>query len=195
MTTFKYPEGATPIDPNETEGLLLTHITTREELDRWEQDNILEALAWLDKAKPTDILNEQFVRELHKRMFRNVWKWAGKFRKMDKNIGGSWHQISMGLKNLCDDALLWIQLRDESPEEIAVRFHHRLVSIHPFPNGNGRHARIMADILLENVLHSLRFSWGDRDLSNASEIRSRYIEALHEADKGNYQPLLEFARS
>jgi Fic-DOC domain mobile mystery protein B len=195
MTTFKYPEGATPIDPNETEGLLLTHITTREELDRWEQDNILEALAWLDKTKPTDILNEQFIRELHKRMFRNVWKWAGKFRKMDKNIGGPWHQISMGLKNLCDDALLWIQLRDESPEEIAVRFHHRLVSIHPFPNGNGRHARIMADILLENVLHSLRFSWGDRDLSNASEVRSRYIEALHEADKGNYQPLLQFARS
>ncbi|MBN1843638.1 MAG: mobile mystery protein B [Deltaproteobacteria bacterium] len=195
MTTFKYPEGATPIDPNETEGLLLTHITTREELDRWEQDNILEAFAWLDKTKPTDILNEQFIRELHKRMFRNVWKWAGKFRKMDKNIGGPWHQISMGLKNLCDDALLWIQLRDESPEEIAVRFHHRLVSIHPFPNGNGRHARIMADILLENVLHSLRFSWGDRDLSNASEVRSRYIEALHEADKGNYQPLLQFARS
>jgi Fic-DOC domain mobile mystery protein B len=177
MTTFKYPEGATPIDPNETEGLLLTHITTREELDRWEQDNILEAFAWLDKTKPTDILNEQFIRELHKRMFRNVWKWAGKFRKMDKNIGGPWHQISMGLKNLCDDALLWIQLRDESPEEIAVRFHHRLVSIHPFPNGNGRHARIMADILLENVLHSLRFSWGDRDLSNASEVRSRYIES------------------
>jgi len=195
MTTFKYPEGATPIDPNETKGLLLTHITTREELDRWEQDNILEAFAWLDKTKPTDILNEQFVRELHKRMFRNVWKWAGKFRKMDKNIGGPWHQISMGLKNLCDDALLWIQLRDESPEEIAVRFHHRLVSIHPFPNGNGRHARIMADILLENVLHSLRFSWGGRDLSNASEVRSRYIDALHEADKGNYQSLLEFARS
>jgi Fic-DOC domain mobile mystery protein B len=195
MTTFEYPQGATPIDLNEAEGLLLNHITTREELDRWEQDNILDAHAWLDKTKPTDILNEQFVRGLHKRMFGNVWRWAGKFRTTDKNVGGPWQQISVDLQSLFDDALLWIRLRNESPEEIAVRFHHRLVSIHPFPNGNGRHARIMADILLENILHGPRFSWGGRELSSAGEARNRYIAALHEADNGNYQPLLTFARS
>jgi len=103
MIDFKYPEGATPIDPDEAEGLLLTHITTQGELNRWEQDNIVEALAWIDKTKPTNILNEQFIKQLHKRMFDNVWKWAGQFRRSDKNIGVSWHQVPTSLKNMCDD--------------------------------------------------------------------------------------------
>jgi Fic-DOC domain mobile mystery protein B len=195
MIDLKYPEGATPIDPDEAEGLLLTHITTQAELNRWEQDNIVEALAWIDKTKPTNILNEQFIKQLHKRMFDNVWKWAGQFRRSDKNIGVSWHQVSTSLKNMCDDVPVWIQTQDESPEEMAVRFHHRLVWIHPFPNGNGRHARLMADIFLENVLHGAPFTWGKRDLSSPSESRSRYIDALQEADNGNYIPLLEFAKS
>ena len=195
MTLFDYSEGNTPLDPDETEGLRLTHITTREELDRWEQDNIVEAIAWLDRTKPTNILNEKFIKELHNRMFRNVWSWAGKFRKTDKNIGVPWNQIAMSLKNLCDDAQFWIEPRKESPDEIAVRFHHRLVSVHPFPNGNGRHARLMADLLLENILQNQRFSWGSQNLSRAGDFRSRYINALHQADKGNYQALLEFARS
>ena len=100
MIKFEYPEGATPIDPDETTGLRLTHITTRGELDRWEQDNIVAALVWLDKVKPTDILNEQFVKQLHRRMFGNVWRWAGDFRQSDKNIGGLWHQVPANLKNL-----------------------------------------------------------------------------------------------
>ena len=195
MTDFEYPEGASHLDPNEGEGLLLIHITTRKELDRWEQDNIIEALAWLDRTKPDEILNEKFIKILHKRMFCNVWKWAGKFRKTDKNIGGPWSQIAMSLKNLCDDTRLWVELRDELPEELAVRFHHRLVSIHPFPNGNGRHARLMTDLLLENLLHCPRFSWGGQDLSKVGVIRSKYIEALRKADKGGYRPLLKFARS
>jgi len=195
MTSFEYPEGTTPIEHDEAEGLLLTHITTRGELDRWEQDNIIEALAWMDKKKPTDILNELFIKELHKRMFGNVWKWAGEFRRTDKNIGIDWHQISMGVKNLCDDARYWIELQEESPDQTAVRFHHRLVWIHPFPNGNGRHARLMTDLLLENNLHRPRFTWGGRDLSKTSEARAKYIAALHAADEENYEPLLEFARS
>jgi len=195
MIDFKYPEGATPIDPDEAEGLLLTHITTHGELNRWEQDNIVEALAWIDKTKPTNILNEQFIKQLHKRMFGNVWKWAGKFRRSDKNIGVSWHQVPMCLKNMCDDVPVWIQTQNESPEEMAVRFHHRLVWIHPFPNGNGRHARLMADIFITNVLQGSPFTWGKRNLSNPSENRSRYINALQEADNGNYIPLLEFAKS
>ena len=194
MLHFDYPEGTTPINPDETEGLLLTHITTHGELDRWEQDNIVEALIWLEKTKPTDILNEQFIKKLHQRMFANVWKWAGHFRRSDKSIGGPWYQISTSLKKLCDDARLWIKLQDESPDEIAVRFHHHLVSIHPFPNGNGRHARFMTDLLLENILDCPRFTWGSENLSRSGNARQRYIAALQAADEYNYEPLLEFVR-
>jgi Fic-DOC domain mobile mystery protein B len=192
---FNYPEGATPIDLDEAKDLLLTHVTTHGELDRWEQDNIVEALGWLDRTKPKDILNEQFIKELHRRMFSSVWRWAGHVRQSDKNIGGSWHQVPISLKRLCNDANLWIQLREESPDVIAVRFHHRLVSIHLFPNGNGRHARLMTDLLLENILHSPRFTWGSKDLSRQGRGRKQYITALHTADEGNYDLLLEFART
>ncbi len=195
MINFKYPKGATPIDPDEAVGLRLTHITTQGELNRWEQENIVEALAWIEKTKPTDILNEQFIKQLHKRMFGNVWKWAGQFRRSGKNIGVLWHQIPENIKNMCDDVSEWIQSQYESPEEMAVRFHHRLVWIHPFPDGNGRHSRLMANIFLENVLHGSPFTWGNQDLSNPSESRSRYINALQEADNGNLVPLLEFSNS
>jgi Fic-DOC domain mobile mystery protein B len=195
MIDFEYPEGATPIDPDEAEGLLLTHITTLSELDRWEQDNIIMALAWLERTKPREILNEKFIKELHRHMFSNVWKWAGHFRQSNKNIGGPWYQISAGLKNLFDDAHLWIEMGDESPDEIAVRFHHRLVSVHPFPNGNGRHARLMTDLLLENILDCPRFTWGSEDLSRSGNARQRYISALHAADGQKYKPLLEFVRT
>ena len=192
---FEYPEGATPIDPDEVDDLLLTHITTRGELDRWEQEDIIEALAWLDRTKPADVLNEQFIRELHRRMFGNVWKWAGCFRQSNKNIGGPWHQISASLKNLCDDACLWMKLQEESPDEMAIRFHHRLVSIHPFPNGNGRHARLMTDVLLENVMNSPRFTWGSDDLSKPGDTRHAYIAALQAADEHDYEPLRRFVRT
>lgn len=195
MIKLEYPDGATPIDPNEIEGLLLTHITTRGELDRWEQDNIVEALTWLDKTKPTEILNEKFVKELHRRMFGNVWRWAGKFRQSDKNIGGLWHQVPVNLKTLCDDVRSCIELQEESSDEIAVRFHHRLVSIHPFPNGTGRHARLITDLLLENIFTSPRFTWGSEDLSRAGSARQTYIRALHEADEQNYGALLEFVHT
>lgn len=195
MNIFRYPEGATPLDPNETRGLRLTHITTRGELNRWEQENIVEAIAWLERTQPEDILNESFIKELHKRMFGNVWSWAGKFRESDKNLGGPWHQVPMALTDFCNDARLWIELRKETPDQIAARFHHRLVSIHPFSNGNGRHSRLMTDVLLENVLREPRFSWGGRDLSRSGDQRKRYIAALRAADGMNYEPLLAFVRS
>ena len=195
MIDFEYPIGATPIDPDEAKGLLLTHITTQGELNRWEQDNIVEALAWIDKTKPKNILNEQFIKQLHKRMFGNVWKWAGQFRRSDKNIGVAWQQVPIYLKGMCDDVPMWIESKTESPEEMAVRFHHRLVWIHPFPNGNGRHARLMADVFIERVLLGSPFTWGGQDLSVPSEHRSRYINALKEADRENFVPLLEFAKS
>jgi Fic-DOC domain mobile mystery protein B len=194
VITFNDPEGATPLDPNEVEGLLLPHITLRGELDRWEQDNILEALAWLSKTKPKDILTEAFITTLHRRMFGHVWKWAGHFRHSDKNIGGPWHQVPMSVRNLCDDTRLWIKLQDDPSDQIAARFHHRLVSIHPFANGNGRHARLMTDLLLENVLQCPSFTWGGASLSNSGAARKAYIAALRAADTNDFAPLLDFVR-
>jgi len=192
---FEYPEGATPIDPDEVKGLRLTHITTQGELNRWEQDNILEAKAWADKTKPADILNEKFIKALHRRMFGNVWAWAGQYRQSGKNIGGAWYLIPMSLKNLCDDINVWIELGEDSPDLIATRFHHRLVSIHPFPNGNGRHAREMTNLLMKNILNQPEFTWGRKNLSETGSIRKQYIESLHAADGGNYEPLLTFVRT
>ena len=128
-------------------------------------------------------------------MFGDVWKWAGSFRKTNKNIGVQWHQIPMSLKTLCDDVELWLKLKEDTSDGIAVRFHHRLVSIHAFVNGNGRHARLMTDILAENVLRIPRFTWGSSDLSKANDARQRYIAALHAADGMDYNPLLGFVRS
>ena len=124
-----------------------------------------------------------------------LWRWAGCFRHSDKNIGVPWHQISTSLADLCEDVKIWIELKDDSRDVIAVRFHHKLVSIHPFPNGNGRHARFMTDILLNNVLGVTQFTWGGRNLSATSETRKTYITALQEADLDRYQALLEFVRS
>ncbi len=195
MNWLEYPEGATPLDPDEARGLILTHITTRGELDRWEQDNIAEALAWLDKTKPIDILNGTFIRKLHYRMFRNVWRWAGEFRLTDKNIGVTWWRVPVDVKTLCDDVIWRVDQHMASPDILAIQFHHRLVSIHPFPNGNGRHARFMADLFLENILQTPRFSWGRKDLSKGTDVRKRYLLALHAADKNDYDQLVEFARS
>ncbi len=195
MNSLEYSEGATPIDPDEAKGLILTHITTRGELDRWEQDNITEALAWLDKIKPIDILNGTFIRKLHHRMFDSVWRWAGEFRLTNKNIGVPWWRVPVDVKTLCDDVIWRVEHHMASPDILAIQFHHRLVSIHPFPNGNGRHARLMADLFLENILQTPRFSWGGKDLSKGSDARKRYMLALYAADKNDYDQLVEFARS
>ncbi|QSV44702.1 mobile mystery protein B [Geobacter benzoatilyticus] len=191
---FEYPEGTTPLDPDEAEGLLLTHITSRGELDRWEQDNIAEGEAWAFGRRQKNILNEAFIRGLHKRMFGHVWRWAGEFRRSDKNIGVTWWQVPIELRKLCDDVVAWIALDTYPPDEIAVRFHHRLVVIHPFANGNGRHARTMTDLLLVQVLRRPRFTWGSGNLVNVGDCRRCYIEALRAADRHDYQLLLEFVQ-
>jgi Fic-DOC domain mobile mystery protein B len=192
---FDVPEGATPLDPNEIDGLLLSHITTRAELDRWEQENIAEAEVWSFRRKHRDILTDGFARRLHKRMFGNVWRWAGTYRKTGKNIGIDALQIAIELRILCDNCTAWIEHVVYPPDEIAVRFHHRLTAIHPFANGNGRHARLMTDILLVHHLQRPRFPWGGGNLISAGECRQRYIAALRAADKHDYGPLLVFVRS
>jgi Fic-DOC domain mobile mystery protein B len=190
-----YPEGATPLSDEEKEGLRLPHVTNRSELNLWEQRGIIDAEKWAFRRKPERILSEEFIRELHRRMFGKVWKWSGTWRKSDKNIGGPWWRIGADLRDLCADALLWVEHGSYPPDEIAARLHHRLVSIHCFPNGNGRHARLLADLVLVHLLVRERFSWGGENLVDAGECRRRYIAALHAADRGDYGLLLEFVRS
>ena len=193
---FDYPTGATPLDADERANLIPGHITTQGELNEWEQLNIQHGEEWARKQRK-EILNEAFLRQLHRHMFGETWRWAGEFRKSDKNIGVDWLTISVELRKLLDDVRYRIEHRMESgsysPDEIAVRFHHRLLAIHPFPNGNGRHGRLIADLLVER-LGQLRFTWGSRGQVDASETRQRYISALQAADARDYAPLLAFAR-
>jgi Fic-DOC domain mobile mystery protein B len=192
---FDYPEGATPLDPDEAQGLLLSHITTRTELDRWEQENITEVEAWAFRRTPRDILTDGFIKRLHKRMFGHVWRWAGEYRATGKNIGVPAWQIATELRTLCADTAAWLEHGSYPADEIAVRFHHRLTVIHTFPNGNGRHARMMTDILLVHLLKQPQFSWGSGNLVDAGECRQQYINALRAADRHDYGALLEFVRS
>ena len=190
-----YDDGATPLDYDELKGLLLTHITTRGELDFLEMENINQAIIWSDNLKTIDIINVEFICKLHKKMFSNVWKWAGKFRKSQKNIGIPYIQIEVELQTLCDDAQAWAEYNTYSPDEFGARFHHRLVFIHSFSNGNGRHARLMADLILEKLFATKVFSWGGESLANHNKIRKEYIKALKMADEHDYSLLLEFVRS
>jgi Fic-DOC domain mobile mystery protein B len=195
---FDYPKGATPLSQDQANDLILTHITTREELNIWEQQNIYEAIEWLNKTKPKDILNEAFAKKLHKRMFDNVWRWAGKFRLEElrnTNIGAPYYRIPEDLHSLFANVKTWIERESYPADEMGVLFHHHLVSIHPFPNGNGRHARLMGDLLNENVLGQPSYTWGGADLSAAGDLRDRYIQALKAADDYEYTPLSKFARS
>lgn len=190
---MEYPEGATPLDADELEGLKFPHVTTRGELDHLEQANIEAGLLWLNRSKDTDILNDQFVRNLHKRLFGEVWRWAGSYRLTEKNIGVAPIQIAAQLRDLLDDVRYWVNNRTYNPTEGAIRFHHRMVYIHPFPNGNGRHARIMADTLLEKVHKTQALDWsGGSDLQRMNERRKQYIAALRAADGGDYGPLFIF---
>lgn len=191
---LEYPEGATPLDPDEKEGLKLSHITTREELNTWEQRNITDAYDWLARTRNKDILSEQFIRTLHEKMLGKVWEWAGDFRRSNKNIGVDWTRIPVELRQMLQDVECWIDHETYEPDEIAARFHHRLVFIHLFPNGNGRHARIMADHLLEEEFERDAFTWGSGNLIDEGDVRTQYIVSLRAADQHDYQPLLDFVR-
>jgi len=188
-----YPEGATPLDPDGMEGLRFSHVSTRGELDQLEQTNIVDGMAWLKKQKSPDVLTEGFVRDLHKQLFGEVWKWAGRFRQTEKNIGIDPIQISVSLRNLLDDVQFWVENGSYKPMEAAARFHHKLVYIHLFPNGNGRHARIMADAVLEMLYAEEPIDWeGGYDLQEMNGRRNQYIQALRAADGGDYEPLFDF---
>jgi len=183
----------TLLDPDERRQLLLPHIATRAQLNEAEQENIADATAWAF-ARRRDVLKESFLLSLHKRMLGQVWRWAGTIRNSDRNIGMAFHQIRPQLRLLIEDAGYWLENGTFPPDEIAVRFHHRLVLIHPFPNGNGRHGRLAADLLAVR-LGQARFTWGRVNLVEPEETRRRYIAALRAADAHDIHPLLDFARS
>ena len=189
-----FPSGATLIDRNEAAGLIPAHITLQSQLNEYEAANILSAQEWLATRRRGDPLNSKFLHTVHRKMFDKTWKWAGKARRTDKNIGGPWFEVPTKLHQLLGDVRAQVEYRAYPALELATRYHHRLVAIHVFPNGNGRHARIMADLLLQQLTGE-RFTWGEGKALPLSELRSTYIHALREADAGDYLPLLRFVQS
>ncbi len=194
---FQYNIGQTPLDADEINGLLIDSISTRSELDEFEQQNIEQAMQWVltRSLKKEQILTEAFVSQLHKRMYGDIWAWAGKFRNTEKNIGIHSWKIPTELRYLLDDTLYWINHSSYPMDEIAVRFKHRIVSIHCFPNGNGRHSRLMADIIVDKIFKAPVFTWGAADLVHKGSARMAYLAAVRAADAGDLGPLLTFARS
>ncbi|MBK8458605.1 MAG: mobile mystery protein B [Phyllobacteriaceae bacterium] len=194
---FRQPADATLLTPEEKDGLLQSWITHRRDLNEAEEANIAKGAVWARRTRsrsPAALLDEAFVRALHKRLFGDVWRWAGTYRKTGRNIGVDAYRVPAELANLLDDARFWIAHRTFPADEIAIRLHHRLAAIHPFPNGNGRHARMMADLLIER-LGWKPFSWGGGRLSDVGELRAAYVAALKAADDHDIGPLLAFARS
>ncbi len=193
MDIFEADDNSTPLTAEEKDGLKLKWITLRSELNEAEARNIAQAQIWLMSNKNKDVCSDTFLRELHKKMFGDVWKWAGTYRTSERNIGVAPYQIPIKLMQLFDDVKFWIENKTYSNREIAVRLHHKLVQIHPFPNGNGRISRLMADLVLEK-LEGTKFYWGNTNLVNVSEVRSAYIAALRKADAGDYLALMEFTQ-
>lgn len=191
---FEYAPGATPIDPDEAAGLIPDYISTQRELNELEAVNIAAAVSWARRTR-ANVLSSHYARELHKRMFADVWKWAGSFRRSDKNIGLPWEKVPTALEELRRNTKYQIEHEVFPPDELAARFHHGLVSIHCFVNGNGRHARMMTDALLARVLNRPAFSWGNATETGEKVVRDRYIAALRAADRQQFEELFAFVRS
>lgn len=194
---LEYIKGQTPIEEEEKLELKVKTISTRGELDEFEQANIENAVEWSLRISPPiqKILTVEFIKEVHKRMFDEVWGWAGTFRKTNKNIGVDKYYIQQELKKLMDDCKFWIDKKIYPEDEIAIRFKHRLVKTHPFPNGNGRHSRLCADILAHKGFKKDVFSWGAKNITEKGKTRNKYLNAIYEADNGNIKSLLDFART
>lgn len=185
-------DASTPLTVEEMEDLKLSYITNRDELNEAEQRNITKAFQWSERSR-LEILSESFLKALHKKMFDDVWKWAGKYRKTARNIGVDAYRIPMDVNALVDDVTFWIENNTYDPIEIGTRFHHKLVYIHPFPNGNGRCSRLITDLLMKKVFDRT-FSWGG-NYTDPYERRSSYVSALRKADNHDFEDLLKFVVS
>ena len=190
---FIYPVDATPFNQDDLQYLIPKHIITQNQLNEWEHGNIQQAELWLFSRKRKNLLSLNFMKSVHKKMFERTWLWAGSFRTIVLNIGVPPQQINFEVITLLDDIRFQLDHQTYAPREVAARFHHRLVKIHPFVNGNGRHARLMADGLLYN-LGLPRFDWGSTELTQQTEIRKYYIQALQAADNHDYSLLLQFLK-
>jgi len=195
--TIEYTPHETALDEDEKEGLIIKSITTRQELDEFEQQNIELAIDWTLRKRFSfyKILSEKFICKLHKKMFNQTWNWAGEFRKTNKNIGVDKYRIGIEVGQLLSDCKYWIENNTFTPDEIAIRLKHRMVKIHPFPNGNGRHSRLLADVLIDHVFNRPVFTWGSLKKESPKEIRKDYLQALFKADREDYKSLMEFARN
>lgn len=192
MTPFDTPANATPVE--DASGLIPTHITTKEQLNEWEVNNILKAAEKYLTKRLKRIITVDFIKKVHKDMFDDTWEWAGQFRKKDLSIGVDWHKIQIEVKKLADDIEFWGKGKsDLNIFEQSIRMHHRLVKIHPFLNGNGRHARMIADIFLFSCSHKMPI-WPSHEIISSTDIRKRYISALNKADKNDYHPLEKFTK-
>jgi len=195
---FQADDANTPLDEDESEGLIPPHLTTRAELNQWEANNIASAQEWA-ATRRLNILEAGTLRELHLRMFNETWEWAGHFRQSDKNISPyGWPEVPRLVRDLLENTQVQYETSARTPEEldaIAVRFHHGLVHVHPFPNGNGRHARLATDLLLLRWSRPA-FTWGgSADFTTHADARDEYIKALKRADAGDFDPIARFARS
>lgn len=193
ILNFTYPAGATPLDPDEARDLIPGTVATQADLNALEQANILDGAGWA-MAQKKDLLTDTFLRTLHSKMFGDVWNWAGRYRTSEKNIGVPWGRVPEEVRKLCADAGYWQTHRTYPWDEFGARLHHRLVAIHAFPNGNGRHARLFTDAVMARGGQPL-FSWGAEDVAKQGTARTRYIDALRAADKKDFKPLLAFIRS
>jgi Fic-DOC domain mobile mystery protein B len=193
---FDTDDDQTELSAQERKGLKPAYVTYRSELNREEQENILKAEKWLFARRliASGFTDQGFIRQVHKKMYGDVWEWAGKYRQSDRNIGVDYYRIPMEMRMFVDDVRYWLEHGTYAVDELAVRFHHRLVWIHPFPNGNGRLSRLLADRLAVSLGES-RFTWGSAHLVKAGEMRARYVDALRAADAHDLRPLLDFARS
>jgi Fic-DOC domain mobile mystery protein B len=194
---FQEPDDATPLDPAQRDGMLQSWITTRSDLNEAEEENIVKGAVWARRsrgAKAIDVLNDGFAKNLHKQMFGEVWNWAGTYRQNEINIGIEPFRVPAEMPAMLDDVRFWVENKTYPPDEIATRLHHRLTQIHPFPNGNGRHARLMADLLIER-LGGKSFTWGGGSLKDVGTLRKTYVAALQAADGHDIGPLLRFVRS
>ena len=189
--------GTTPVSPEE-ERFLIPSIATLAELNLLERSNILEARRWLfaprRRLAPADLLDHLLARDLHRRMFRHVWRWAGKIRDCELNLGVPPHQVETQLYSLLQYAIAWHEHAAFAPDELCIRLHHGLVAIHPWRNGNGRHARLLADRLAV-ALERPAFTWGGgAELEAKNDTRTLYLSALRKADTGDFSALVAFAR-
>jgi Fic-DOC domain mobile mystery protein B len=187
-------DGSTPLDPDQITGIKFSHLVNMGELDEVEDLNIQKGLEWLNRQKGDDYISMEFFCKLHEKLFSDVWKWAGKFRKVEVNLSQiRSYDVGPQLKMFFEDVKIWIESGKMSWDEIAAEMHHRLIAIHPFPNGNGRTTRIYTEYVQKRNKQAVT-SWKASLVHDPKERRRSYIKALQQADKGNFQPLIEFMK-